>query len=328
MSVDAQLLKAAIDEAAAGDAELAALLTEKFAKNDAAAVAFTGGFTRTADYTRKTQALSSEKKDLETKLATYQTQLEAAETEKAKIMRDLANQRVTVAQANARLQAVKDTYQLGDDDIPPMGDLIDTRKTGKVTDSTPDIEERLVTLRKEITEEITKTLIPELSGMANLDIVWAEIADEHRELTGKRLGAKDRQAILDEARKNNKSLAAVWEEKYEIPTARKRVEREQIVKEERQKWDDEQRAKISQRALEGVRPEAPDETGLRVSQVLKHSFQERGVQAPVEDGKVRAMPSAEDRGKLSGAERAAQKYLERRGAGVPLGGKEPVVKSA
>lgn len=329
MPVDPQILKAAIDEATGGDAELAGLLTEKFAKNDAAAVAFTGGFTRTADYTKKTQALADEKKKVDGQLAAYQKQLEDAETEKNKIMKDLANQKVTVAQAQARLQAVKETYQLSDEDIPPTGDLVKTRVGREVVDSTPDIDARLAALETQIVEKITKTLVPELSGMANLDIVWADISDEHRELIGKRLTAKEKQEILNTAREKNTSLAAVWEEKYQIPDARKKTERAQWEKEARQKWNDEQQAKRSAEALEGVRPGAMDETGLRTSQILKHSFSERGVMpAKEEETKVRQMPSAEDRGKLSGAERAAAKYLERRAAGVPLGGKAPVGKPA
>ena len=320
MAVDQQALSAAIEEATGGDAELAGLLRERLAKSENAAVAFLGGFTRTADYTRKTQALSGEKKKYEEQISLYQQNLEAAEADKAKVMKDLANQKVTVAQANARLQAVKDTYQLGDDDIPPMGDLIDTRKTGKVHDSTADLDERFSSFEKRLEEKITKTLLPELAGMTNLDIVWDDIRGEHRELTGKRLGVKEQQEILKTARESGRSLADVWEEKYEIPAARKKIERESIVKEERAKWEAEQTARRSAEAMEGIRPGAPDETGLRLSPVLHKQFAERGAEiADSKPGEHTRVPSAVQREGLTGAERAAKAFLERRAAGVPMG---------
>ncbi len=333
MPVDSQALNAAIEEASAGDAEIAGLLREKFSKNDNAAVAFVGGFMRNKDYTVKNQSLSGEKKKLEDQIALYQQNLESAEAEKNKIMKDLANQKVTAAQANARLQAVKETYQLSDEDIPPMGDLIDTRKKGKVVDSTEDLDTRMADMKKEIMDGITKTLVPELAGMANLDIVWSEIADEHRELTGKRLTASERNDILREAREKNTSLTNVWETKFNVPDARKKVERETWEKESRARWDAEQTAKRSQEAMEGIRPGAADESGLRLSPVLRKEFAERGEDrpapgAPQPGDKPRAQPSAVQRESLTGAERAAHKFLERRAAGVPMGGREPVGKTA
>lgn len=330
MPVDQGLLNSAIEEATGGDAELTALLREKFSKNDAAAAAFTGGFTRTRDYTQKTTALADDRKKIEGQLAQYQSQLESAEKEKDKVMRDLANHKVTVAQANARLAAVKETYNLSDEDIPPMGDLIETRKGGKVVDSTDDIDTRLDERFKAFEKTITDRIIPELGSMTELDIIWAAMADEHKELTGKFLNATERREILKTARESNKPLTTVWEEKYSIPTERKRVERDLWAKEERAKWDAEQTARRSAEAMEGIRPGAGDESGLRLSPVLKKQFPERGVD-PIADTKptdaqagahVRRMPSSNDRESLTGAERAAKRYLERRAAGIPMGGKE------
>ena len=324
MPVDQQALNAAIEEASAGDAEIAGWLREKYSKNDTAAAAFVGGFTRTADYTRKTQALSGDKKKYEDQIALYQQNLEASEADKAKVMRDLANQKVTVAQANARLQAVKDTYQLGDDDIPPMGDLIDTRKTGKVHDSTADLDERFTAFEKKFEEKITKTLLPELAGMTDLDIIWANMRDEHHELTGKRLTAAEQRDILKVARDGGRKLTDVWEEKFAIGDQRKKVERDGIEKELRAKWDAEMTAKRSQEAMEGIRPGAQDESGLRLSPVLHKQFPERGVDAveakPGEHARTPvALPSAAQRESLTGAERAAKAFIERRSAGVPMG---------
>lgn len=330
MPVDQQRLNAAIEEASGGDAEIAGWLREKYKNNETAAVAFLGGFTRTDDYTRKTQGLAGEKKKLEDQLALYQANLETAETDKNKILKDLANQKITVAAANARLQSLKETYQLSDEDIPPTGDLIDTRKSGKVHDSTADLDERLAAFEKKFEDKITQTLLPELAGMTDLDIIWANMRDEHKELTGKRLTADEQREILKDARANGRKLTDVWEEKFKIPDARKKLERDGYEKELRTKWDAEQTAKRSAEALEGIRPGAADETGLRLSTVLRKQFAERGAE-PVQQTEVKPgehtrtpvkMPSGEQREGLTGAERAAKKYLERRAAGVPIGGQE------
>ncbi|HYT09005.1 MAG TPA: hypothetical protein VEL77_15275 [Rugosimonospora sp.] len=344
MPVDAQLLEQTIQEAVHGDAELAALLKQKLAANDSLAASFTGGFTRTADYTRKSQALADDRnrlaedrKKIEGQMEQYRTALEAAETEKAKILRDLAQHKVTTAEAQARLQAVKETYQLSDEDIPPMRDLIATRKTEKPQDSTADLDARLDAFRKDFEKTIAERLLPELSSMTDLDIIWANMRDEHRELTGKRLSADDQRAILKEAREKGRKLVDVWEEKFAIPDARKKQEYAAWEKEARGKWDAEQTAKRSQEALEGVRPGAADETGLRLSPVLKKQFAERGVdpgqtvpQTPgeVKPGEhVRTMPSGEQRQALTGAERAAKRFLERRANGIQMG-QPDAVKSA
>ena len=324
MAVDQQVLSAKIDEVVQGDAELRALLLEKFAKNDNAAVAFVGGFMRNADYTQKTQSVAGEKKKYEEQIALYQQNLETAEADKTKILKDLANQKVTVAQANARLQAVKETYQLSDDDIPPMGDLIDTRKTGRVHDSTAEIDEKLSAFEKRFEERITKQLLPELAGMTDLDIIWANMRDEHYELTGKRLTAAEQRDILKTARDGGRKLTDVWEEKFSIPDVRLQKRDEGKEKELRAKWDAELTAKRSQEAMEGIRPGAPDESGLRLSPVLHKQFAERGTEIqeskPGEHTRTPvAIPSAVQRESLTGAERAAKAFLERRAAGVPMG---------
>ena len=97
MPVDKKVLEDCILEASGDDQEMATFLRERYAKNDALASKFIGGFTRTADYTKKTQALSAREKefgtksaDLEKQLAATRTQLQAADTEKAQIMNMLA----------------------------------------------------------------------------------------------------------------------------------------------------------------------------------------------------------------------------------------------
>ena len=177
---------------------------------------------------------------------------------------------------------------------------------------------------KKFEDKITKTLLPELAGMTDLDIIWANMRDEHYELTGKRLTAAEQRDILKVARDNGRKLTDVWEEKYQIGDQRKKVERDGIEKELRAKWEAEQTARRSAEAMEGIRPGVQDETGLRLSPVLHKQFAERGTEIadakPGEHTRTPVkMPSGAERESLTGAERAAKAFLERRSAGVPMG---------
>ena len=330
MPVNKEDLEAALREAVNGDGELYSLLHQKMLANDQIATAFLSGYMRNKDYTQKTQGLADERRTLEEQKRTtdgqleqYRQLLEAAETDKAKVLKDLASHKVSVAEAHARLKHIKQVYQLSDDDIPNMPDLIDTSTTRRPVDTSTDIDTKLAQLEQRITKYVADKLIPELGGMAQLDIVWSDIRDEHRELTGKRLTAKQSQELLDEADKRSRagkpiSLKALWEEKYEVSNLRQKHHDDEIVKEHRAKWDAEQQAKLSEAALAGIIPTSPDQQGLRTSQILHHKFQVHE-EAPGTAPKPRETPSAAQRQALSGAERASRKYLERRANGVPMG---------
>lgn len=334
MPVDKDTLKATIKEAAGDDAELSALLEQKLSANDEAAARFVGGFLRNRDYTSKTQALASdrqsftdEKTQLQGQMDQYRQLLQAAEGDKNKVLHDLAAHKEDLAGAYARLQHIKQIYQLSDEDIPAYKDLIDTKHKGKPVDSSTDIETRLADFKKELTKEIgtylTEKLVPELGGMAQLDIVWNDIRDEHRELTGKRMTAKEQQDLLNEANKRGVagrpiSLKALWEERYDAPQLRQKHHDTNFEKELRAKWDAEQTAKMSEAAMAGIRPGAEAE-GFRTSNILKHKFQVHEETTPAAAPKMRETASAAERQAAGGAERASKRFLERRAAGIPLG---------
>ena len=111
-------------------------------------------------------------------------------------MKDLATHRVSTARAKELFTILKEKYELTDDDLPGMSDLIETAKKGKVVDSTDDLETRLATLRADITKEVeekfTKTLIPELGSMASLPIIWTaghpEGRARRRRVAARRMG--------------------------------------------------------------------------------------------------------------------------------------------
>src|SRR5262245_26200029 len=114
MPVDKETLKEVIREAAGDDNDLYAVLEQKLAANDTAATRFVGGFMRDRDYRTKTQALAQDRQGMEQERRTWDGQvqqyrqlLEAAEAEKGKIMKDLAQQHINVATAHARLKNLK-----------------------------------------------------------------------------------------------------------------------------------------------------------------------------------------------------------------------------
>ena len=76
-AIDKALLESCIAEAAGDDAEMSTFLRERYAKNEALAARFVGGFTRTADYTQKTQALSAKEREFGAKSADLEKQLTA-----------------------------------------------------------------------------------------------------------------------------------------------------------------------------------------------------------------------------------------------------------
>src|SRR5690349_3901444 len=186
MPVDPKILEACIAEAAGEDAEMATFLRERYAKNDALATKFVGGFMRQADYTQKSMSMADEKKKYEgatKQLETVRHALEAAETEKNQILQDLSKHRVSTAKARELMKILQDKYQLTDEDLPGMSDLIETAKTRTPVDSTPDLDTKLADFKTSIMSEMEKkfvgALTPELSAMANLPLIWNEIGREH-----------------------------------------------------------------------------------------------------------------------------------------------------
>jgi uncharacterized coiled-coil protein SlyX len=225
MAVDKKILEQCIQEASDGDPEMVTFLTERYSKNDALAAKFVGGYTRSDDYTKKTQALAAERQkigDQSAQLTALRGQLEASEKEKNQILKDLAGHRITVAKARELMTILGEKFDVTEEDLPGMGDLIATAKSGKPVDNTDDIdtrlEARLTDLEGRLEKKFAGAMIPELSAMAALPMIWNEISREHNELTGKALSFSEQQDILKTARAENKPLKQVWEEKYQVTT--------------------------------------------------------------------------------------------------------------
>jgi hypothetical protein len=284
-----------------------------------------GSVLRQSDYSREMNTLTEQKKAVAKQVEQYESRLNAAEAEKKDILTRLANEEVSTAQAQALLNRVKTEFALTDDDIPGMADLIKTRKTGDLPKE-PDLDARLAAFKTEIMDGISKTLVPELTGMSELDLVWDDIREEHKELTGKRLTASDQRALLKEAREKGTSIKALWEERNDVPALRKTQEREAWKRDYDQELADKDKERRSKEALEMVgrgREEAP--LNERGSMVLKKRFAiHEEVPADTRGtGNEKRAASAADRERKSGAERAATKFLEKGGL-ANLGKPAPV----
>ena len=330
MAIDQQALKDALREVFGNDGELYALAEQKLMANDKFATDFMAGYMRNRDYTQKTQAIADERRTMEDQKKTYETQLQqyreavdAAESGKAQVLRDLANHKESLAGAYERLKNIKQMYALSDEDIPSYSDLIKTEQKGKPVDNSNDLDERFNKFEQKITKLIGDKLIPELGGMARLDTLWPEIRDEHEELTGKKMNARQMQELLDEASARHRAgkptgLKDLWEEKYNVGELRQKHHDDGLEKRLRQKWDDEQKVKLSEAALQGISPVAPEAQGFRTSNILQHKFKVHE-EPPAAAPKTREATSSRDRQAATGGERAAQRFLERRANGIPMG---------
>ena len=338
MPVDKQFLEQCIVEASDGDQEFATALRDKLSKSDALAAKFVAGYMRNADYTKKTQELADQRKQFDGQtgqLDTLRKALEAAETEKNNILKELAGHRIGTAKARELMRLLQEKYQLTDEDLPGMSDLIETAKKGKPVDTTDDLDTRFKTFGDDLMARMEKkfagAMVPELGAMAAMPLIWQEISREHQELTGKNLSYAEAQEILKSAREGGRSLRDVWEEKFQIggDSGLRMVKRDERLKAQWQ--SDREKAEAAERdkrALEVVTPAQADfGSGPNVSPVFKTKFREfpsdpnaqpgqQQQQAVGKDGVpvVVAQPGQHVRQeggghKPTGAQRAAQKFI-------------------
>jgi hypothetical protein len=311
MPVDQATLARYITDVAGDDKELADMLREKLGAKEDAATRFVNGHLRNDDYTKKTQDLAKQRAALETSQTDYESRLTAAEAEKDQIMKDLADERVTASKATALLKTVKQAYGLTDNDLPGIDDIKATAKTGTVVDSTPDLDKRLDAFEQKLMDRVTKQLIPEISGLAILGPVWNEIGYEHQQLFSKRLTKTEQAEILKDAREKNTSLETIWAEKYGVPERRLEVRDEGNKAKWQREWSDEQAKKSQEAILRGTNPDSGEfQLADRQSPIFKRNFE------PTPEPGTGTKPNSESRdNRMSGAERAAAKFMERAKSG-------------
>jgi len=333
MPIDKQVLKKYIEELGLSDALQANLLQELEA-DDKRATQFVGQRLRQDDYSRKTADLSEQRRQAEetnktavgTAVQEYAQKLQEADGKMNKILKDLETERISRATAEQRLQRVKQQYDLSDEDVPitaPAGE----RQASAEIDLDKKLAEFKTSLSKEIKESFVKEIMPELMSFPQISAIQQDIRAEHFALTGKHLNAKDLGELTAAAAKSGKSLYATWEEKFEIPGIRMTKHDEALTEKNRRDWDDEQKRKASEAALQGVSHPASAGALLSTSPVLR-PYADRSKDGPGETGNGADKSSGNGHGEakpsLSGADRAAIRWTERRNQGVPLGKEAPV----
>jgi hypothetical protein len=300
--------------------------------NEKAATQFVGQRLRHDDYTKKTQELSGHRQSIEqqavAQIQEYAKELQAAEQRIASIMGDFEKEKISAATANARLQRVKETYKLSDEDIPAVEGVAKPAGTGADPASRNggiDIDARLGVFKKELISELRRDMM----AMPRITAIQTDIAEEHKELTGKRLTRAEMNDLLQHAEKNQIRLEDAWKDKYKIDDLRLTKRDADLEKTLREKWDAERKAKNSEDALAGVRRTSDSQPSIHSPVIgrkyLDHSDPARPA-TPAADKSPAQQPPQPSGPRPSGAERAAAKFLERRANGIPLGAPEPATK--
>jgi len=296
--------------------------------NDASAQRFISQRQRHDEFTRRTQDWSTERANLERRVndetARYAQDLQDANGKLAQVARDLETSRINESTAQARIQKIKTMYNLSDDDLPPAEASGNRPLPEPVPHLTADAVNGIL---KKFRDDLMKEFRPEFEAFPRVAALMDDIDAQHRDLLGKRLTYDEKQELIKTAQvENGPSLLKAWRDKYDIATIEKQREREEWTRTERQKWEDERRAKDSADALAGVRRHSANQPAT-VSPVLNRKFTEhpttleRPGTAPVPSPPA---PVQSEAPKLTGAERAAAKFLERRAANIPMGERAPL----
>ena len=311
-------------------------VTKVLTTNERAATQFIGQRMRHNDYTAKTQGLAKDRQTLEQRVndqvSQYAQQLSDADERIKRIMKDFEAERISRATADARLLKVKEVYNLSDEDIPAVDPPRGQPNSG-ITNSNGGnglTEDRVVQILGKFRQDLIKEIGPELKAFPRVAAIMDDIDAQHRELTGKRLTYQEKQElIVSSEAENGPTLLNAWRDKYKIGEIEENKRFDDRLKTEKQKWDDEQKARVSSDAMRTVR------TGQGELQSVSPVFRQYDKHTDNPDRFSNQNQNANNGGgdggdgggepkpKLSGAERAAQRYLERRNRGVPMGVTEP-----
>jgi len=228
-------------------------------------------------------------------------------------MNDFQESEISAATANARLRAVKERFQLSDEDIPAFTTA--TRKEPEVNQPAIDIDKRL----KEFEENLVARLLPDMTALPQLTAIQFDMARQHEALLGKPLSREDMLDIVKESAKNKTSLESVWKSRFNIDQLSEQRRIDDAIKKDRLEQEEIRVRKQTEDALAGVQnrnsanPTADGVLGRKFN--LQSTEQtlptgSNGNKAPVNQPQTPA---------LSGAERAINKWVERRTKGIPLG---------
>lgn len=320
MAIDKVKLTAYIDELGVSDAIRTGMLAEMEA-DEGKANKFIGQRLRHDDYTRKTQELSTTKTTLEqavqTQISGYAAELDKANKQIAKIAADYEGESISRATAEARLNKVKTTYGLSDDDIPPVEQIVKQPVNAPTVDITKTLEDFRTNLIKDIRLD--------LQAMPQVTATQFDIAAQHQEVFGKRMTKAEMSELTELAQADRSNLQTAWEKKHDVQTVRTNKLVSDSIAAERTKWEDERRQANDAAALSSVTSQREDSPfgvgGRSMSPVLGRKYDAHVDSTSSQDPAAAAKPispvAPQQTGpKLSGAERAAAAWIGKANAGL------------
>lgn len=325
--MDKKVLEQYVRSVAGDDPDIASKLLDALGSKEDVGQRFLDGFLRQTDATKKWQEAKDLKQQSETLIADYSSRLEEAEERIKKVMKDASQATISAATARAQLESIKNSYGLTDEDMPTAGDVIKTAATGKIPAGSTDIDfdAKLKEFEEGFMKRLSDKLLPEMSGMAAMPVIWNTIARNHFELTGGYLSDEDQINLLKEAREKGVALKSLWEQKYNIPELRLQRRDADLEKTLRDKWEKEQTARRSEEVLSGTKRNGveivPDSQKSPLFRKDNRESMQKG--RDLDDaGQQKAAPAPEPDQRMSGAERAAARFLDRRAKGIGWGEKE------
>lgn len=326
---DKATLLAYVEELGLSDA-LKANVMQELEADESRATNFVGQRLRHSDYTKKTQELASQRQTLEQAVSgqvkEYAQKLQEADQKVANILKDLEGERINRATAEMKLKRVAEQYEIHDDDLKS---IIASNNEPPVNRNAPPAgltEEKLLEILAKRETELVNKLMPELMSFPQISAIQQEIRDTHYELTGKRLSAAEMTELMKEAPKAG-GLIKAWEEKHGIAGIRQERHDKEVTAKAIEAYKTEEMRKASEAAIatvhnqDGIRP-------LSTSPVLREYRNRAEEPAAGNGGGNNNGKGSEPQPRMSGAERAATKWVERRNQGIGLGKEAPAAKTA
>lgn len=318
MAIDKAQIESYLSELGLSPEVNAAVLGD-LTSNDQRAVQFVGQRLRHDAFTRKTQELSTREQEIQTtantQVAEYARQLGDAQKRIDKIMTDFQESEISAATANARIRGIKEKFQLSDEDLPTV--TPETRKEPVVNQPNIDIEARL----KSFETDLVNRLLPDMTAMPMINVIQYDMARQHQELIGKPMTRDEMLDIVRESAKSKTSLDSVWKAKYNIDglVAQKNID--SAIQADRISQEEIRVRKQTEDALAGVssRNSAQPHAEGVLGRKFNLQFDEQTLPNGSNGNKATNQPENQQTPKLSGEQRAINKWIERRTKGIPLG---------
>lgn len=283
--------------------------------NEQAATQFVGQRMRHSDYTKKTTELATTQAQVTAQVQEYAQRVQTADALLQDVNKKLENETISRATAQAQLHRIKSTYNLTDEDlgITPgtLAPITTPAAGGGLTEA--DLQKRMDTFKTGLLSE----LMPEFRAMSRITAIQNDITQNHFELTGKRISQAEMTELLETAETKKLRLTDAWEQKYNIPTIRQEKHDEANKTKWQLEWETENKRKISEAAMSGIRPNVDSTPNQNA--VLGRQYK----QAEPMPGHTSTPPPTAPVDRLSGAERAAAKFVARRQQGIAMGAPAP-----